>query len=84
MCADKVYSFRVMVEPDDPVGFHGFVPLLPGLHTSGDSLEEVKKNLHEAIRTHIEGMIKDGEKIPQEENSFELIQTFSEGDFSSN
>lgn len=82
MAAKRNYSFRVMIEPDDPSGFHGFVPLLPGVHTVGDTIEETKKNLREAIQVHVEGLLKDGEEIPQEGDAFELIQTFSSDDFS--
>jgi predicted RNase H-like HicB family nuclease len=81
MSAERNYSFRVMIEPDDPEGFHGFVPLLPGIHTSGDTLEETKQNLREAIRVHLEGLLKDGEEVPQEGDTLELIQTFSSSDF---
>ena len=50
----KNYSFRTIIEPDDPKGYHGFVSILTGLHTSGDTILEVKKNMKEAIRCHIE------------------------------
>lgn len=75
--ADRNYTFRVIIEPESPKGFHGFVPLLRGLHTFGDSMEEVKRNLREAITCHLQGLTKDKELIPQEENAFELVQTFS-------
>ena len=75
------YTFRTIIEPDEK-GYHGFVPLLRGLHTCGNTIAETKKNLREATRCHIEGLLKDGEKIPQEGDSFEVIQTFSEKDFS--
>jgi predicted RNase H-like HicB family nuclease len=71
------YTFRVIIEPEKPRGYHGFVPLLPGLHTSGNTLEAVKKNLKEAIICHVQGLVKDGEPIPQESEAFEVIQTFS-------
>ncbi len=74
----KNYSFRTIIEPDDPKGYHGFVPLLPGLHTSGDTLTEVKKNLREAIRCHVGGLLKDRQPIPQEEDAMEVVQTFGE------
>ncbi len=64
MSAPRNYSFRVMIEPDDPKGYHGFVSLLPGVHTVGDTIEETKMNLREAIQVHVEGLLKDGEKIP--------------------
>lgn len=74
----KSYTFRVIIEPEKPKGYHGFVPLLRGLHAFGDSIEEVKKNLKEAIICHIQGLLKDKEIIPQEGEVFELVQTFSE------
>lgn len=75
------YTFRTVIEPDDPKGYHGYVPTLPGVHTCGDTLEEVKRNLREAISCHIEALIKDGEDIPQDKNSVEAIETFTEADF---
>ena len=74
----KNYSFRTIIEPDDPKGYHGFVPLLPGLHTSGNTVREVKRNLRDAIRCHLEGLLKDGQQIPHEEDVMEVVQTFSE------
>lgn len=72
-----LYTFRTIVEPEEGGGYHGFVPLLRGLHTYGDSLDEVKLNLKDAIKCHIQGLLKDNEQIPQEEEAFELIQSFS-------
>lgn len=72
------YSFRIIIEPDEPSGYHGFVPLLSGLHTHGNTITEVKQNLREAIRCHIQGMRKDKLAIPREEDALELIQSFSE------
>ena len=74
------YTFRVIIEPEKPSGYHGFVPLLRGLHTCGDTVEEVKQNLKEAIICHVQGLIKDSELVPREEEAFEFIQTFSEKD----
>lgn len=76
----RIFSFRTIIEPDDPKGYHGYVPILKGLHTCGDSIEEVKKSLKDAIRYHIAGLIKDGVKIPKEEETTEVIQSFTEKD----
>ena len=75
-----MYTFRAMIEPDEK-GYHGFVPILRGLHTCGKTIEETKKNLKEAIRCHVAGLLKDGGKVPQEEDALEIIQTFSKSDF---
>lgn len=77
----KTYTFRAIIEPDEPSGFHGFVPILRGVHTCGKTIEETKKNLKDAIKCHVGGLLKAGEKIPQEEETVEVIQTFSETDF---
>lgn len=74
----KSYIFRVIIEAEKPKGYHGFVPILKGVHTYGDTIQEVKKNLKEVIRCHVQGLLKDKETIPQEEETFELIQSFSE------
>ncbi|NOY35906.1 MAG: type II toxin-antitoxin system HicB family antitoxin [bacterium] len=74
----KLYSFRTIIEPDEPRGYHGFVPLLKGIHTCGETVQEVKKNLKEAIRCHVYGLMKDGEDIPREEDTFESVESFSE------
>ena len=70
----KTYTYRTIIEPDEK-GYHGFVPFLKGLHTAGETIEETKKNLEEAIRCHIEGLRKDGITPPQEKDSLEVIQT---------
>ena len=72
-----MYTFRIIIEPEKK-GYYGFVPLLRGVHTNGDTLQEVKKNLKEAIKCHIQGLLKDKEAVPQEEEALELIQSFSE------
>ncbi len=61
----KLYNFTVVIEPDEK-GFHAFVPALPGCHTFGDTLDEARANIAEAMELHIESMSKDGELIPVE------------------
>ena len=77
----KSYTFRVIIEPDENNTFHGSVPLLPGCHTWGESLEETKTNIREAIKCHVEGLLMDNEPVPEEGDAFELIQTFTEAEF---
>lgn len=59
------YIFTVVIEPDE-AGFHAYVPALPGCHTFGETVEEVRTNIAEAIELHIESMVKDGEPVPVE------------------
>lgn len=73
----SIYTFRIIIEPDEPTGYHGFVPLLKGVHTYGKTIEEVRKNLREAIKCHLQGLLKDKVAIPKEEKALELVQTFT-------
>jgi len=53
------YTFRVIIEPDTPTGYHGFVPLLRGVHTYAKNINQVKTNLREAIICHVQGLLED-------------------------
>ncbi len=59
------FQFTVVIEPDEK-GYHAFVPVLPGCHSFGDTVEEAKSNILEAIEVHVESMIEDGESVPVE------------------
>ena len=37
-----------------------YVPDLPGCVTTGKTVEEVERNIREAIELHLEGMLEDG------------------------
>jgi len=60
----NTYTFRVIIEPDENNTFHGYVPLLSGCHTCGETIEETKINAKEAILCHIQGLLMDNETIP--------------------
>ena len=74
------HSFRVIIEGTNRDGYHGFVPSLLSVHTQGKTIDEAKKNLREAIKCHIQGLMKDNIQIPSEENTFESVELFSEKD----
>lgn len=59
------YQFTVVIEPDEEA-FHAYVPALPGCHTFGDTIDEARVNIAEAMAFHIESMQEDGESIPIE------------------
>jgi len=50
----------------DPDGYTVTVPALPGLVTSGRTLDEAKAMALEAITCHLESLRKDGEPVPAE------------------
>ena len=56
-------------EVQPQTGYQVTVPLLPGLVTYGRTLEESRAMARDAIRCHLEGLLKDGEPIPDEKTS---------------
>lgn len=60
------YQYTVVIEPDEEGGFHAFVPALPGCHSFGETVDEARANITEAIELHVEGLAADGEAIPIE------------------
>ena len=45
--------------------FNAYVPDLPGCAVCGDTREETKQLIQEAINLHIQGMREDGEPVPE-------------------
>jgi antitoxin HicB len=61
----KLRTYRVVLEWDEEgPGWVVTVPALPGCVTQGDDEAEALSNAQEAIRCHIEGLLKDGEPLP--------------------
>jgi predicted RNase H-like HicB family nuclease len=58
-----MYRFLVIIEKGEN-NYGAYSPDLPGCVAVGDTLEEVEKNMREAIEMHLEGMIEDHEPIP--------------------
>jgi predicted RNase H-like HicB family nuclease len=45
---------KVVFEPSDEGGFTVYVPALPGCVSEGDTLEEARTNIREAIELYLE------------------------------
>ncbi|MBI2144977.1 type II toxin-antitoxin system HicB family antitoxin [Candidatus Woesearchaeota archaeon] len=64
----KIYNFTVIIEKDEDGYYVGSVPSLKGCHTQGKTMDELMKNVKEAIELCLEVE----KEIPQE--SFVGIQ----------
>ena len=64
------YRFTVVIEAQGEGGYHVWCPSLSGCHSQGETLEEAKRNITEAIECHVESLLKDGEKLPPETEEF--------------
>jgi len=57
-------KYAVIIEPGSN-NFSAYVPDLPGCVSTGESYEEVMRNIHEAIEGHLQVMREHGDSIPQ-------------------
>ncbi|MBL7086505.1 MAG: type II toxin-antitoxin system HicB family antitoxin [Candidatus Cloacimonetes bacterium] len=62
----KKYKFRIIIEQDEDGIYIASCPALQGCYSQGDTIEEAKKNIEEAIRLHIEARQSVGEPVPVE------------------
>lgn len=60
------YSYTVLFEPAEEGGYVAFCPALPGLVTEGETYEEVRERVKEAIEGYLESLLKDGLEIPED------------------
>ena len=66
-------TYTIVVEPDETGDFVVSVPALPGCLTHGKSIEECRERAAEAIEVHIAGLIADGESVPEEIGTPQLL-----------
>jgi predicted RNase H-like HicB family nuclease len=73
----KALSYSIYYEQAPEGGFVASVPVLPGCHTQGETLEEAERNIKEAIAVYLESLAADGEPIPEGGQSFQGRVTVS-------
>ena len=59
--------YPIVIHKDKKSGYGVTVPDLPGCFSAGDTLEEAIDSVHESIACHLEGLLMDGEPIPEQE-----------------
>ena len=68
------YEYTIILHPDEEQGGYTVtVPSLPGCITEGDSIEQAIAMAKDAIRLHIEGLIAEGESVPEEQEHPQAI-----------
>jgi predicted RNase H-like HicB family nuclease len=58
-------NFIGLIHKDADSDFGVSFPDFPGVVTAGSSLDEARRMAEEALAFHVEGMIEDGEAIPE-------------------
>lgn len=65
--------YAVIIEQAEG-NYSAYVPDLPGCITTGASIEEIEKNIREAIELHIDGLREDGLPIPESSTVVEYCE----------
>ena len=60
---DTILKYEAVFEEQEVGGFTVTVPSLPGCISEGDTFEEAKKNIAEAITVYVESLLMDGEEV---------------------
>jgi predicted RNase H-like HicB family nuclease len=64
--------YAVVIEKGER-NYSAYVPDLPGCVSVGDTAEQVKSEIREAIEFHLEGMREDGLPIPQPSSQADYV-----------
>ena len=67
-----MYHFLIVIEKAGD-NYSAYCPDLPGCVATGKTQEETERNMHEAVKMHIEGMIEDNLNIPENVTLAEYI-----------
>jgi predicted RNase H-like HicB family nuclease len=59
-------EYTVIFYEAEEGGYWAKVPTLPGCYSQGETFEETRINIKEAIENHIAALKEDGQKVPME------------------
>ena len=71
-------KYTVVYEPEEDGGYIARVPALPGCTTEGDTLEEARAMVKDAVRGYIECLLERNLPVPEEkEQTKPIIEDFA-------
>jgi predicted RNase H-like HicB family nuclease len=65
--------YAVVIEQGE-TSYGAYVPDLPGCITVGETLDEIRELINEAVQFHLEGLREDGEPIPPPKSILEYVE----------
>ena len=64
--------YAIVIEKADN-NYSAYVPDVPGCIATGTTVDEVKRNLAEALQFHFEGMRADGDSVPTPSSTVDYL-----------
>jgi predicted RNase H-like HicB family nuclease len=68
--------YAIVIEKAEK-NYSAYVPDVPGCIATGATVEEVKRNLAEALQFHFEGMRADGDAIPAASSTVDYLDVLT-------
>jgi len=65
----QILNYTVVFEPAEEGGYIAHVPLLPGCHTQGKTLDEAYKMVQDAISLYVVTLRDESKEVPLESQS---------------
>ena len=65
--------YLIVVEQAADGSFSAYVPDLPGCVSCGDTIDEVRESIGQAIALHIEGLREEGLEVPQPHSTGDYV-----------
>ena len=65
--------YAIVIE-GEPGNYSAYVPDLPGCVTIGETVEETRREMKEAIRFHIEGLVEDNLPVPEPTSVVDYVE----------
>jgi predicted RNase H-like HicB family nuclease len=65
--------YAIVIEKAES-NYSAYAPDLPGCIATGDTVEEVEREMREAIRFHIDGLREDGAPVPEAVSVVEYVE----------
>lgn len=66
MKSDTVLTYTVYFQPAEEGGYVASVPALPGCMSQGETFEETREHIADAINGYLQVLAQDGDEIPEE------------------
>jgi predicted RNase H-like HicB family nuclease len=66
-------KYAVIYEPTG-TGYSAYAPDLPGCIATGQTLEQTRVRMTEAIEAHLQAMREDGDPIPEPSHSADMLE----------
>ena len=62
---EQARHYLILIEGGPPSNYSAWSPDLPGCAATGETLEEVEREMRAAIAFHLAGLVEDDEPLPE-------------------